>query len=118
LSKWTLCVPVRLTKEDLRWFDEWRAKQDRPIELLDGDELTAYVADERCSSVRAKLREWNVIGIQRGVAQFNATAFIQRQNYDKTGLTAVVILRIENAGDRSARGIKATVSHSETGCLA
>src|SRR5205823_1053420 len=46
------------------------------------------------------------------------TAFIRRENFDKTGLTAVVVLRIENAGDRSARGIKATISHAETGCVA
>jgi hypothetical protein len=102
----------------LRWFDEWRKKQDRPIELLDGDELTAHVADERCGSVRTKLREWNVIGVQGGGVQFNVTAFIRRENFEKTGLTAVVVLRMENAGDRSGRGLKATVSHAETGCVA
>jgi hypothetical protein len=118
LKKWTLCVPVRLTKEDLRWFDEWKRKQDRPIELLDGDELTAYVADERCSSVRTKLREWNVIGVQSGGPQFNATAFLRREDFSKTGLTAVVVVRLENVGDRSARGIKVTITHAETGCVA
>lgn len=64
LKQWVLCVPVRLTKEDLRWFDEWRRKQDRPIELIDGDELTAHVADRRCAQARTKLREWRVIGLQ------------------------------------------------------
>jgi hypothetical protein len=48
LKKWTLCVPTRLTKEDLRWFDEWRRKQekqDRSIDLMDGDDLTARSAE-------------------------------------------------------------------------
>jgi len=118
LSKWTLCVPARLPKEDLRWFDEWRAEQDSPIELMDGDELTLHLGDERCGQARNKLREWGVIGIQGGGPQFNATAFIQRENYEKTGLTARIYLRIENEGDRSARGIKATITHAETGCVA
>ncbi len=43
LGKWTLCVPVRRSKEDLRWFDEWRKKQDRTVELRDGDDLTLHV---------------------------------------------------------------------------
>ena len=118
LKKWTLCVPVRLTKEDLRWFDEWKRKQDRPIELLDGDELTAYVADERCGPARTRLREWNVIGVQTGGPQFNVTAFVRREDSSKTGLTAVVIVRLENVGDRSARGIKVTITHADTGCVA
>jgi hypothetical protein len=58
LRKWTLCVPVRLTKEDIRWFDEWKKKQDCPVELLDGDDLTLHVADERCAPVRQRLKGW------------------------------------------------------------
>src|SRR3989475_8844046 len=27
LKEWYLCIPTRPTKEDLRWFDEWKAKQ-------------------------------------------------------------------------------------------
>lgn len=51
-------------------------------------------------------------------ATITATAFIRRENYQKSGLTAVVIIRVENEGDRSTRGVKATLSHAETGCLA
>ncbi len=118
LSKWTLCVPLRLTKEDIRWFDEWRNKQDRPIELMDGDDLTTQLHDERCATARRKLIEWGVMGVQGGGPAFSAVAFIRRENKEKTGLTAVIILRLANDGDRSARGIKATITHSETGCIA
>lgn len=118
LKQWTLCVPIRLPKEDIRWFDEWRKKQDRTIELMDGDELTGHLANDLCAQARSKLREWGVIGIHGGGPQFNATAFIRRENYEKSGLTGVVILRLENEGDLSARGIKATVTHAETGCVA
>ena len=118
LNRWTLCVPLRLSKEDLRWFDEWRKKQDRPIELMDGDDLTGHLADDICTRARAKLKEWGVIGLRVGGPKFNATAFIHRENYETTGLTEVVILRIDNRGDRSARGIKATITYGDTRCVA
>ncbi len=57
LKEWTLCVPVPLTKEDLRWFDEWRSAQDRPIELMDGDDLTRHLAETCCASIRKQFCE-------------------------------------------------------------
>ena len=118
LRKWTLCVPVRLTKEDLRWFDEWRSKQESEIDLLDGDDLTTYLAEDRCSKARDKLREWDIVGVQGGGPVLQATALVDRKSPEKDGLTAVVYIRIENQGDRSAKVVKATVSHDQTGCVA
>jgi hypothetical protein len=118
LKQWILCVPVRLPKEDLRWFDEWRKNQDRPIELMDGDDLTGHLADDCSGRARTQLREWGIVGLHGGGPQFTATAFIRRENYERSGLTAVVVLPLENEGDRSARGIKATIAHAETGCVA
>src|SRR5207249_3651385 len=87
LGKWTLCVPTRLTKEDLRWFDEWRGKQTHTIALLDGDDLTKYLDDSRSGSARRQLRQWGVIGLEAGGPEFSVTVFIQREDVKKRGLT-------------------------------
>ena len=118
LKTWTLCVPTRLRKEDLRWFDEWRGKQDRTIQLLDGDDLTLYLDDKRCALARNKLREWGLTGIAPTGPEFAVQAFIKRQDVARTGLSAMITLYLRNTGDRSARDIVATVSHSDTGCVA
>ena len=118
LKTWTLCVPTRLRKEDLRWFDEWRGKQDRSIRLLDGDDLTLHLDDNRCAVARNKLREWGLAGIAPVGPEFAVQAFINRQDGARTGLTAMISLYLRNIGHRSARDIVATVSHLETGCVA
>lgn len=117
LRKWTLCVPVRLTKEDIRWFDGWKKKQDCPVELLDGDDLTLHVTDERCAPVRQRLKGWGAIGIQEGGPQFKLTAVIREENHGWNEKAAVVLLRLDNVGDQTARGVRATVIHAETGCV-
>ena len=117
LKTWTLCVPTRLRKEDLRWFDEWRGKQEARINLLDGDDLTLHLEDSRCANARNKLREWGLSGVTRGGPEFAVQAFVNPEDL-KRGLTAIISLYLRNTGDRSARHIGATVSHSETGCVA
>jgi hypothetical protein len=117
LKTWTLCVPTRLRKEDLRWFDEWRRKQDRSIRLLDGDDLTLHLDDQRCAVARNKLREWGLAGIAPVGPEFAVQAFISRKDAAKTGLTATISLYLRNIGHRSARDIVVTVSHSDTGCV-
>lgn len=117
LKKWVLCVPARLPKEDLRWLDEWRSQQERSIELLDGDDLTLHLSEDRCAAARTMLREWGVAGVEAGGLQLSACAFI-RKEAPQSGLTASLYVRIENRGDKSARNIKATVIHAETRCLA
>lgn len=118
LGTWTLCVPVRLTKEDLRWFDEWRSKQDGEIQVMDGDDLSRALLDERCGAARNWLREQGVLGLQSGKPQLQAVAFIRQEIYQRTGLTATLILKLENRGDRSAKNIKVVVTHTETNCVA
>jgi hypothetical protein len=118
LKTWTLCVPTGLRKEDLRWFDEWRGKHDRSIRLLDGDDLTLYLDDKRCAVARNKLREWGLACIAPVGPEFAVQAFINRKDAAKTALTAMISLYLRNIGHRSARDIVATVSHSETGCIA
>jgi hypothetical protein len=94
LGKWRLCVPTRLRKEDLRWFDEWRSEQHHAIELLDGDDLTKHLDDSRCGLACRRLRQWGIIGLEPTGPEFSATAFIQRENAAKTGLTAIIVLQL------------------------
>jgi hypothetical protein len=42
---------------------------------------------------------------------------MHKEDATKGGLTAILILQLRNAGDRTARGIAAKVAHSETGCV-
>jgi hypothetical protein len=116
LRKWTLCVPARLRKEDLRWFDEWRAEQDRQIGLRDGDDLTIDLEDARCGRAREKLREWGLVAVPRSGVDFEIRGFIRPQDA-RRGLRAEVIVQLQNRGDKTARNILAIVSHSETGCM-
>lgn len=113
-----IVFPTRLRKEDLRWLDEWRRKQDRNIGLLDGDDLTLHLDDNRCGVARNKLREWGLAGIAPAGPEFAVQAFINRKDVARTGLTAMISLHLRNIGHRSARNIVATVSHSDTGCIA
>jgi hypothetical protein len=115
LRTWTLCVPVRLTKGDLGWWDSWRAEQDRPIELMDGDDLTQSLRDERCAAARQQLDQWGVMGVQGAGPRFIVSAVIGAK--DHRGTTCVYV-RIVNGGDLSARNMKVVVSHSETACVA
>ena len=116
LKTWFLCVPTRLTKNDIRWFDEWR--KDKEIELRDGDDLTELLNQEECKQARQQLREWGVGGLQQAGARFSGSAVIRRSDPARTGLTFEVVVQITNEGDRTARGIRVSIEHSETNCVA
>lgn len=53
LKSWYLCTPSRPTKEDIRWFDTWKAKQlaeagnqsIEEIDLVDGDDLVKMLGE-------------------------------------------------------------------------
>lgn len=117
LKDWYLCLPIRLKKEDLRWFDEWKSEQPHDIHLLDGDDLTEMLHDERCTSARATLKQWGVLGLLQGGPVLLAEALIQKPLNTDPGLSYLILLRIRNDGDKSARGLKVVVKHSETGCV-
>lgn len=118
LQKWCLCVPTRLTKEDIRWFDTWRNEQDVPIELIDGDDLTTLLQKEECGTVRQKLSEWGVMGLQTDRPKFEGRIFIRKENPEKSGLTFVLIILLKNEGSRTAKQFRVRVGHSETNCVA
>lgn len=116
LRTWTLCMPVRLRREDLRWFDDWRG--DRAIELLDGDDLASKLDDDRCATARRQLRDWGIVGIRGSGPQLLVSARIGRPNHSFSAFTYCASLFIRNNGDATAREIGAVVEHSETNCVA
>lgn len=116
LRSWTLCVPVRLTKEDIRWFDFWRSSQSVPIEIMDGDDLATELQKPKCLSVVQKLIDFGVQGLRPGGPRFTVHGKVYAADM-RTGLTFAVDLVLENEGDRTARGVHVVVSHSETECV-
>jgi hypothetical protein len=116
LNRWFLCVPVRLTKEDIRWFDEWRRKQDKPIEIIDGDDLTAHLQKDVCAAARSQLRDWGVRSVGETGPRFIARAIV-RNAARRTGLLYQVFLQLGNDGDATASNLRVLVTHTEPNCL-
>lgn len=112
-----MCLPTRLKKEDLRWFDEWKSAQPHDITLLDGDDLTGMLHDDRCTIARATLKQWGALGLLQGGPVLLAEALVQKPLNTDPGLSYLILLRIRNDGDESARGLTVVVEHSETGCV-
>lgn len=117
LRDWFLCLPTRLKKEDLRWFDEWKSEQLHDIYLIDGDDLTEMLHNEKCTIARATLKKWGVHGLLDGGPALFAEALIQKPYTPDTGFSYFILLRIRNDGDKSARGLKVAVEHSDTSCV-
>jgi len=117
LKRWSLCVPVRLTKEDIRWFDEWRRKQDKAIEIVDGDDLAADLQEDRCAAARNQLRDWGVRGVGAAGPRFSARAVVRKQ-HARTGLLYQIVVLLSNVGDATARNLRILVTHTETNCVA
>lgn len=117
LKTWFLCVPVRLTKEDIRWFDEWRPKQDTLIEIVDGDDLAAHLQKGVCAAARSQLRDWGVLGLRAAGPRFRAWATVRKQD-PKSGLMYQIFLQLDNAGDATARNLRVLVTHADTNCVA
>lgn len=113
LKEWRLCVPTRLTSTDWRWFDTWRSKQaDADIDVVDGDELTTWLQAPVCSEARDMLGKWGV----QGMAAAAHLTVVPEVRARQGGWYILLFLR--NTGDRTARSIRATISHSETQCIA
>jgi hypothetical protein len=66
LKEWFLCVPVRLTRQDLAWFHEWKAEQSVPIDIIDGDDLTQLLDGANGARTRQKFRDWGVFSVRNG----------------------------------------------------
>lgn len=119
LKEWYLCIPTRLTKDDLHWFDTWRSKQSfKQIDSIDGDELTQMLEDpERGARARRRLREWGVFTIRDGSAVLEFSVVCAAQ-HPRSHTTFCLEIWLTNKGDRTAEGLKVTVEHSDTNCVA
>src|SRR5271166_3775561 len=114
LAEWFLCIPVRPTRQDLRWFDKWREKKSVPIDLIDGDDLTKMLADEkRGSRTRQQLRDWGVFTVRDGYPVIQARVRCRKPD-PRTRQTFRLLVSIENRGDRTADDIRVKVWHSDT----
>ncbi|HRZ46479.1 MAG TPA: hypothetical protein P5555_14945 [Candidatus Paceibacterota bacterium] len=118
LTKWFLCVPARLTKNDLRWFDVWREKQAVAIELLDGDDLTERLSRSECREVRLRLIEWGVQGLPRqDRVVFGPGIQLRCISNPRDGICCVCTVFVKNGGNLSARNMRVVIRHSETNCV-
>ena len=118
LSSWRLCVPSRLTKEDVRWFDEW-AKSNASIAptLVDGDDLVRYLKEPTSGRAREMLRKWGTVGIESDGAVMDSTLHVEVVTNSKSGLTHVFKILLRNSGGRSADDLRININHSESVCI-
>lgn len=117
LKAWYLCVPTRPTKEDVRWFDDWKAKQPiKKIELIDGDDLTRMFEMPNGARARQKLRNWGVSTVREGCAVLEFSVVCVARD-PRTQLTFNLVVWLTNKGDRTAEGLKVRVEHSSTNCV-
>ena len=117
LRKWILCVPIRLTKSDIHWFDTWSDGQDKTIELMDGDDLTDLLQREECAGVRQQFGNWGIAGMRAGGPRLKAGVFIRPADAARTGLTFYLGVLLYNEGDRTARNVSVEIKHDETNCV-
>lgn len=113
LEQWLLCIPVRLTLKDVRWFDEWRSKQSVPIELVEGDELTQLLQGDSGARTRQCFRDWGVFSVRDGFPVIQARVRCIELD-SRTGQTFRLVVSIENRGDRTAEDVRVLLRHSPT----
>jgi hypothetical protein len=113
LQSWKLVVPTTLTARDHQWFDDWKQTKSVPIDLMDGAELNDCLRLPECANARTLMSGWGVIGLS-GVSFLVPLLTIHRTDL----LQAVINIRLRNQGDRSARGVRAVIRHTETHTVA
>lgn len=116
LKEWFLCVPVRLTRQDLAWFDGWKAKQSVPIDIVDGDDLTQMLATPNGARTRQQFRNWGVFAVRDGSPVIQAKVRCLKCD-PRAHQTYRLIILLENQGDRTAEGIRVKLGHSPTHCV-
>jgi|GEM_PF-3366796 len=52
MSKWVLCLPIDLSGPEKLWWDKWKAKKDREIELWDKLAIERMLLDEKNRGIK------------------------------------------------------------------
>jgi hypothetical protein len=117
LKEWFLCIPVRPTINDVRWFDNWAKNKAIPVELLDGDALTKMLSDQRVGRTRQRFRDWGVFSVRDGFPVLQARVRCIALD-SRSGQTFRLVVSVENRGDRTAEDLRVRLTHSPTQCVA
>jgi hypothetical protein len=114
LRSWTLCVPTRLTQDDWEWLHKWsRGKTN--IKVWDADKLSDFLYRPECADVRRRLIGLGVRGLPEMSSELAPEIYIHQ--LDSPPLGFALAIRLTNTGGKTAHHVRATVSHSDTGCV-
>jgi hypothetical protein len=113
LARWILVVPTNPTAADYEWFYTWKAEAGANIDIIDGSNLNDRLELPECASARQLLQKWDIAGVTGG-PHVVPVVHVRRADH----LPVVLLLHLENHGDRTARQMKIRVTHSETHTVA
>ncbi|HEY0790390.1 MAG TPA: hypothetical protein VGD78_04930 [Chthoniobacterales bacterium] len=117
LRRWVLCTPTRTTPADLRWFNQWRALQPVPVELVDGNELSKWLRESGSRSALELLRRFGATVAGGEPAGVHGKLRI-RPAGPQAGLTHYLYVSVCHGGGSSAvRSLRVELAHSPTGCV-
>src|SRR5258708_5842228 len=116
LAEWRLCTPTRPTRHDVRWFDGWRAKLDRVVDLVDGDDLARLLLSSEAVGARKLLRGWGILGVETDGPLVETSVRVQHRT-ERSGLMGLLCMFVSNLGGRSAEGLRVSIEHSPTYCV-
>lgn len=117
MSRWTLCLPGRLSTEDGTWFHNWKqAYPQIAIDLWDGDKLMELLASPKAASARKMLSKFDVSGVPSAGARLLPSVHVVFEETENPRFDAVLVVQIKNEGDKTARDLKAKVKFSPVAC--
>ena len=117
MSRWTLCLPGRLSASDAKWFHDWRnGHSGVVIELWDGDKMMELLASSKASTARRELSRRGITGIPDGGATLLPLVFVNIEDAAKRGFDSALILQINNVGDKTAKDLKVKVKFTPSHC--
>lgn len=113
LRRWYLVLPTNLTAQDYRWLYDWKATLDRPVDIIDGSDLCDRLAVEESAPARGLLQSWGILGLSGGPFIVPSLTVLTSERFP-----TILRLRLDNRGDKTAKGVRITVKHSETQTVA
>jgi hypothetical protein len=85
MTKWTACLPGRLSTDDAMWFQNWKNEYpDIAIDLYDGDNLLELLRLPGAGAARQELQKHGVSGIPVGGVALSPILFTNTVQAAKT----------------------------------